>query len=250
VQYETIMGSAAYGVSSDVSDCDIYGWAIPPIEHVFPHLAGQITGFGRQIDAFEQFQQHHIHDAERTYDLTIFSIVKLFRLAMENNPNILDSLFTPESCVVHCTRVGRLVRDNRRVFLHRGVWPKFKGYATAQLHKLTIKEPQGKRAELVARHGYDTKFAYHVVRLLCEAEQLLLEGDLDLARHRDLLRAIRQGEWSEAQLRAWAAAQEHKLEAAYAKTVLPPEPREAELKELLLDCLEEHYGSLPTGIRG
>ena len=30
VQYETIMGSVAYGVSSDTSDVDVYGWAIPP----------------------------------------------------------------------------------------------------------------------------------------------------------------------------------------------------------------------------
>jgi hypothetical protein len=29
VQYETIMGSAAYGVSSETSDVDVYGWAIP-----------------------------------------------------------------------------------------------------------------------------------------------------------------------------------------------------------------------------
>src|SRR3954464_6079232 len=38
VQYETIMGSVAYGVSSDTSDVDVYGWAIPPKEDIFPHL--------------------------------------------------------------------------------------------------------------------------------------------------------------------------------------------------------------------
>src|SRR5438045_4822649 len=41
VQYETVMGSVAYGVSSDTSDVDVYGWAIPPKDHVFPHLRGQ-----------------------------------------------------------------------------------------------------------------------------------------------------------------------------------------------------------------
>ena len=44
VQYETIMGSVAYGVSSDTSDVDVYGWAIPPKEDVFPHLRGEIPG--------------------------------------------------------------------------------------------------------------------------------------------------------------------------------------------------------------
>jgi uncharacterized protein len=250
VQYETIMGSVAYGVSSDSSDVDVYGWAIPPKEDVFPHLRGEIVGFGRQAKQFEQFQEHHILDRDalagrgRTYDITLFGIVKFFRLAMENNPNIIDSLFTPQTCVLHLTKVGNLVRENRRLFLHRGAWPKFKGYAYSQLHKLAIKTPQGKRAELVARHGYDTKFAYHVVRLLGEVEQILNEGDIDLQRDNERLKAIRRGEWTEEQLRRWASEKELQLELAYAESSLQAVPDEARIKVLLIDCLEEHYGSL------
>jgi uncharacterized protein len=199
VQYETIMGSVAYGVSSDTSDVDVYGWAIPPKEDIFPHLRGEILGFGTHAKRFEQFEEHHVRDPDalagngRTYDLTIFGIVKFFRLAMENNPNVIDSLFTPATCVLHSTRVGNLVRENRRLFLHRGAWPKFKGYAYSQLHKLAIKKPTGKRAEVVARHGFDVKFAYHVVRLLGEVEQILVEGDIDLQRDNERLKAIRRG---------------------------------------------------------
>jgi uncharacterized protein len=250
VQYETIMGSVAYGVSSDTSDVDVYGWAIPPKDDIFPHLRGEIPGFGRPARRFEQFQEHHVRDPDafaghgRTYDLTIFGIVKFFALAMEGNPNVLDSLFTPDTCVLHSTRVGNLVREGRRLFLHRGVWPKFKGYAYSQLHKLAIKEPAGKRAKLVAAHGYDTKFAYHVVRLLGEVEQILVEGDIDLQRDNERLKAIRRGEWSEARLRQWAADKEADLERAYAASTLPATPNEEKLKELLLKCLEEHYGTL------
>ena len=135
------------------------------------------------------------------YDLTIFGIVKFFSLAMENNPNVIDCLFTPATCVLHSTRVGNLVRENRRLFLHKGAWPKFKGYAYSQLHKLAIKQPQGKRAELVAEHGFDTKFGYHVVRLIGEVEQILVEGDIDLQRDNEQLKAIRRGEWTEERLR-------------------------------------------------
>lgn len=250
VQYETIMGSVAYGVSSDASDFDVYGWAIPPKDDVFPHLRGDIPGFGRQHKRFEQFQEHHIRDADalsghgRTYDFTIFGIVKLFALAMDNNPNVIDSLFTPANCVLHSTRVGNLVRENRRLFLHRGAWPKFKGYAYSQLHKIAIKQPTGKRAEVVAQHGYDTKFAYHVVRLLGEVEQILLEGDIDLQRDNERLKAIRRGEWTEERLRQWAADKEADLERAYAASKLPAAPDEAAIRTLLLNCLEEHYGNL------
>jgi uncharacterized protein len=74
--YETLMGSVAYGVESGGSDWDVYGFCIPPKELVFPHLQGEIAGFGTPVKRFEQFEQHHIHDPTenagkgRTYDVT------------------------------------------------------------------------------------------------------------------------------------------------------------------------------------
>jgi predicted nucleotidyltransferase len=250
VQYETIMGSVAYGVSSDSSDVDVYGWAIPPKDDLFPHLRGEVPGFGTPRPRFEQYQEHHVKDRDalaghgRMYDLTIYGIVKFFNLAMENNPNVIDSLFTPVNCVLHATRVGNLVRENRRTFLHKGAWPKFKGYAYSQLHKISIKQPQGKRAELVAKHGYDVKFAYHVVRLLTEVEMILIEQDIDLQRNNEQLKAIRRGDWSEERLRTWCAEKESQLERAYAESSLRATPDEPKIRALLLNCLEEHYGSL------
>ena len=250
IQYETIMGSVAYGVSSDTSDMDVYGWAIPQKEDIFPHLRGEIPGFGTQIKPFEQLQEHHVQDHDalaghgRVYDFTIFGIIKFFRLALENNPNIIDSLFTPLTCVLHSTRVGNLVRENRRLFLHKGSWPKFKGYAYSQLHKLSTREPVGKRAELVRVHGYDTKFGYHVVRLISEVEQILIEGDIDLQRNNEQLKAIRRGEWTEDRLRQWFAEKETHLERVYAESTLQATPNEGQIKQLLFDCLEEHYGNL------
>jgi predicted nucleotidyltransferase len=250
VQYETIMGSVAYGVSSDTSDVDVYGWAIPMKEEIFPHLRGEVPGFGKPRPRFEVYQEHHVQDRDalaghgRMYDLTIFGIVKFFNLAMENNPNIIDSLFTPTTCVLHSTRTGNLVRENRKLFLHKGAWPKFKGYAYSQLHKMAVKTPQGKRAELVDRHGFDTKFGYHVVRLIGEVEQILMEGDIDLQRNNEPLKAIRRGEWTEERLRQWFAEKESQLERVYAESRLRAVPDEDRIRALLLSCLEEHYGSL------
>ena len=81
VHYETIMGSIAYGVNEDTSDFDIYGFAIPPKNILFPHLNGYIQGFDDDYPKFEQFQKHHIVDksANREYDITIYNIVKYFK---------------------------------------------------------------------------------------------------------------------------------------------------------------------------
>ena len=59
VMYETQMGSNAYGVSTDSSDFDIYGFAIPPRDQLFPHLAGEIAGFGKPRPRFECFHVAH-----------------------------------------------------------------------------------------------------------------------------------------------------------------------------------------------
>ena len=77
IQYEALMGSVAYGVSSDTSDMDIYGFSIPPKNIVFPHLDGEIFGFGRQHKRFEQWQQHGIkgHPEGVPKDLTYEMII-------------------------------------------------------------------------------------------------------------------------------------------------------------------------------
>lgn len=250
VMYETMMGSVAYGVSSDMSDRDVYGFCIPPKEEVFPHLAGQIPGFGKRRAPFEQYQQAHIQDESAAggqgveYDLAIYGIVKYVSLCMECNPNMIDSLFTPQDCVLHITTVGHLVRDHRHLFLHKGCWPKFKGYAYSQLHKMQSKNPIGKRRETIEKYGYDVKFAYHVVRLLDECEQMLKEGDLDLRRNREHLKAIRRGDVSQQDIEQWAADKERQLEQAFHDSCLPERPDEVRIRELLLNCLEHHYGSL------
>ena len=143
--YLVMMGSIAYGVSTDESDTDIYGFAIPPKDMVFPHLRGEIFGFGKQTNRFEQYQQHHVKDQEarKEYDLSVYSIVKFFQLVMENNPNMVDSLFVPQRCVLHSTRIGNLVRDNRKMFLHKGCWFKFKGYSYSQMAKIETKKHYG-----------------------------------------------------------------------------------------------------------
>jgi predicted nucleotidyltransferase len=250
--YITIMGSNAYGVSSDNSDNDVYGFCLPPREMVFPHLAGEIQGFGTQTERFEQYQQHHVNQpgTEKQWDFTIYSIVKYFHLCMGCNPNMIDSLFTPRRCVLHATAVGNLVRDNRKMFLHKGAWHSFKGYAYAQMSKIEnkVNSSNEKRAATIQQFGYDTKFAYHVVRLLNEVEQIMVEHDLDLERNREQLKSIRRGEWTLERLMKYFEDKEVILEETYAKSTLPHGPDEKKIKQLLIDCLEMHYGSLQAAI--
>jgi len=245
-QYEVLTGSISYGVSSDISDSDIVGFCVPSKEVVFPHLAGEVFRFGKEKQRFDQFQQHHIDDKEsgRQYDITVYNIVRFFHLCMDNNPNMVDALFVPQRCILHITKIGHMVRDHRREFLHKGAWHRFKGYAYSQLHKARTKNPEGKRKTIVEKFGYDVKFAYHIVRLLDEVEQILSTGDLDLERSREQCKAIRAGEVSLASIEEHFEQQSKLLEEVYQKSTLPYGPDEEKTKGLLLKCLEEFYGSL------
>jgi len=256
VHYLTIMGSQAYGVASvpiagKVPDTDVYGVCIPPKDIVFPHLRGEIFGFGwQEPERFNQWQEHHILDQDahggkgQEWDFQIYSIVRYFQLCMQNNPNMIDSLFTPRNCVIHITRVGEIIRDNRHKFLSRHAWVKFRGYAQSQLAKLKSRKPEGERAKIVAQYGYDVKFAYHTVRLLLEAEQILTEGDINLQRDKETLAAIRGGYWTVEDIVKFVSEKDLYLEGLFSKSNLPPKANEKEIRMLLLHCLEEHYGSL------
>jgi predicted nucleotidyltransferase len=246
LHYETIMGSIAYGVATDDSDWDVYGFCIPPKDDVFPHLRGEITGFGRQMSRFEQYQEQHIILNGREYDLSIYSIVRFFHLAMENNPNMVDALYTPANCVLHITKVGQMVRDNRDMFLHKGYYHKARGYAFSQLARINRPGAEGKRKELVDTYGYDVKFAYHIVRLLDQVEQVLESGTVNLQRSKEVLKAIRGGVWTEDQVREYFNSRERDLADLYTRSTLRYSPDEQAIKNLLLACLEEHYGSLST----
>ncbi len=256
VQYETIMGSTAYGVSVDDSDLDISGFCIPPKQMIFPHLAGEIPGFDEKKRKPGVWQKHHIKDPDalrgrgREYDMSISYITHYFQLCMDNNPDKIDSLFTPIDCVLHITPIGHMVRDNRKLFLHKGAYHRFTGYAFSQLAAMDGKNRTegSNRAALIEKFGFDVKFAYHTIRLLQECEQILEECDIDLRRNNEVLKAIRRGDLTKEEVKKMAHDMEAGLRLSYNNSKIPYGPDKAKIKALLLNCLEEHYGDLSSAV--
>ena len=252
IQMEVYMGSSAYGCSSNTSDLDVYGFYIQDKEVIFPHLQGHIDNFDESPNYFENYTEHHIKDLSAQggkgveYDYSLQGICKYFKLVMQNNPNMVDSLFVPLRCIMFITPIGQMVRDNRHMFLHKGCYHKFRGYSFQQLHKMRIKNPSAdsKRKEAFDKYGFDPKFAYHIVRLLNECEQILVEGDLDLERSKEQLKSIRRGEWTIDQIENYFRDNEARLQTLYDNSKLPYDPPVDKIKQLLLNCLEQHFGSL------
>jgi len=126
-----------------------------------------------------------------------------------------------------------------------------RGYSYAQLHKIGTKASSSnpKRQASIEQFGYDVKFGYNVIRLLLECEQILLEHDLNIEQNAEILKSVRLGEWSEQKLRSWFDEKEKHLEELYTKSTLRHKPDEEAIKDLLMNCLEQHYGSLDTAVK-
>jgi len=92
------------------------------------------------------------------------------------------------------------------------------------------------RAELEAKHGYDTKHAMHLVRLIRMCREILETGKVIVKRpDADELLAIRGGAWTYEQLRDWASAEDSKLEEAAKTSALPKSP---DIEAIDRDCVE------------
>lgn len=234
-------GSRLYNYHTPESDYDFYGFVMPPKDILFPHVSGLINGFD-DPPRWEQVQLQFT-EGRKEYDFHVYNIVKFFRLLYDNNPNMLEVVYAPANRVAHATELGWHVIDNRRLFLSKRVVPKLRGYAFSQLGKLERK-PTGKRAALVAEHGFDTKCASHVVRLVLQAEQILTIGTLTPEVNGRILKSIRQGEWLLEEVKEYFKLKLVQLEGQLSVSSLPEQPDKDAVRTLLYECLEMHYGSI------
>lgn len=97
------------------------------------------------------------------------------------------------------------------------------------------------RAALEEKFGYDTKHAYHLVRLIRMCREVLSTGKVIVKRpDREELLAIRNGAWSYDQLIEFAEREEKELNVLYnSSNVLPKTPDKEALDKLCIDLVEK-----------
>jgi predicted nucleotidyltransferase len=102
------------------------------------------------------------------------------------------------------------------------------------------------RAELEARHGYDTKHAMHLVRLLRMCREILVDGTLVVRRpDADELLAIRHGAWAYDDLVTWAEAADAEMQVLVKTSPLPHAPSLPALDALCERLLRSALADLP-----
>ena len=119
----------------------------------------------------------------------------------------------------------------------------FTGYAYSQLYKLEKKEyKDSHRREEVEKYGYSLKNAYHLIRLMHMAIQILVERDLTVLRpERKLLLEIRKGEFSIGYIKEMADKLENQAKEAYIRSTLREEVDRKGLEVLLMNLMEDYF---------
>jgi len=217
-------GSHLYGTEVPESDRDYQGIFIPPKEYVY--------GLHRC--------DHVKVDSEDDY--TCYTLPKYIHLAIQNNPNIISLLYTPEKNIIFSNRYGKKLIESRDLFLSKKSYHTFRGYAHSQKRKILTKVAEGKRVAIIEKHGYDTKFAMHLMRLLYEGLDIMVSREIIYpCPHRKQLRAIRHGEWKLEKVLSEAERIEHLIDEAYVRSDLQHSANQKEIEELQMSLLEEYW---------
>lgn len=205
----TQVGSGVHGTSiTGQDDRDEMGICLEPPAYVtgLARVPSGTGSLGRTVP-FEQYERHTVWDepgglANRSgagdLDVIVYSARKWARLALDSNPTVLLVLFVPDEEVVFRTEVGAELVANAHRFVSRRAAQRFLGYLRGQRAAMTGDVgAHTNRPELVAVHGYDTKYAMHALRLGYQGVELLTTGRITLPvpePQRAYLRSVRRGE--------------------------------------------------------
>jgi hypothetical protein len=116
--YEYVRGSQAYGTSLPTSDTDTGGVYICEPDILY---------------GLSQNYKEQISDAKS--DNVWYELGRYISLLLVSNPNMLESLYIPDRCVLYEHPLITELKKNRDMFLTKDCFRSFIGYAIAQIQK-------------------------------------------------------------------------------------------------------------------
>lgn len=224
------VGSKSYGTDTPESDNDYMGIVVPPLEYYIGldhHEEGSQSKQWAESGHLK-FDRKVIDNSE----FNIFELRKFLRLSLNFNPNIIPLLYLRKEDYAVRTSLGGLLITMRHAFVSKKAYATLIGYAKSQ-RKAVVDGDTGKlgmkRKDLVARYGYDVKFASHTIRILRMGIEFFQSNGEILNVYRETDREelidIRNGKYS---LEKWVHMVDHELDRAREmekKNTLPDQPK-------------------------
>lgn len=211
-----IGGSQLHGAKvQGTDDTDWYGVFIEPPERMI----------GLERDEFFVFTTggQAGGNGPNDVDVCLYSLRKWAGMAAKGNPSALHFLFADAQ---YASPSWERVVQHQNIFASRHHLKPFLKFADDQMERLCGRKGQKNihRAALEEKHGYDTKYAMHVIRLYLEAREYMEAGTITLPNPRvDLLIEIRQGKYTLSEIEHMGKQLHSEALAAQQSSVLPEE---------------------------
>jgi hypothetical protein len=224
-----VAGSRLYGTNTGDSDWDVRGVTLAPKSY----WVGART-----------FEQAEAQVPEAGLDVVIYDLRKWLHLTVNVNPNVVETLYVPESgpAVICSNPAWKWIAARTRPLISRRAHAGYHGYALSQLKKMMVKQANKTgRREIADAHGYDTKFAMHGFRLARQGAELLRTGAMTFPRpDAEQLRKIRDGlvyPDSETCIAGWEQ-EAAELDCAMEESCLPDKADFDAYDQLLIDIYD------------
>lgn len=243
----TVVGSQVHGlVRSGTDDRDEMAIAIEPPEyaiglHRFEHWAYRTQPDGAPSGPGD-------------LDLIVYSLRKYCRLALKGSPTVMLPLFAPEEQTLVCTDVGHELREQAELFIGPHTRDSFLGYLNSQRRSLVeagSARGRPRERELSPKHGYDTKYAMHALRIGYQGLELLETGSISLPipePQRSRLMDVRLGDAPLESILRELDSLMHDLEAAPVRVANPP--NDLAIERWMIETYRRHWEATvrPSGL--
>lgn len=223
--YEILYGSDAYGTTMNDSDNDIRGIMLPTID-----------------ECLSMKELNDVRNMDENEDRVMYPIQKFFKLAVKSNPSVFEWLFVPNECIKIMEEPGKIIRHNRLMFLSKEIYPRFKGFAESEFHKLTklTGKTGEKRKAQILKYGYSPKNAMNCIRLMEQGIELLKTGHMTMPRsNAEELKDIKRGKFGYRMIVGRFNRLLDELDDAKKISKLPDKPRFNDANELLIKILKD-----------
>ncbi len=219
---EGVTGSKAYGLETENSDTDIKGVYLLPTDKVLS------LGFNR-----DKTTKDHVDP-----DWVYHEVEKFMWLAIKGNPTITELLWLEDYTVLN--DIGKLLVDNRELFLSNVIYKSYGGYALSQARKLNARGGTYGNG----RNKRYSKHTRHCFRLLLQGRELLETGKLTVRVSPEMREELfKLGEDSPENIIARFEEEFKKFDQI--ESVLPDKPDTEKINELLLK-IRKQYGKSIT----
>lgn len=235
---ECVVGSQLYGTNVGVSDTDLIAVGVEE--------PSKILGFSPKDTIVERDRPDGEKSQPGDVERTTYGLRKFLNLALKGNPTILLPLFAPEEMCPVLTECGRMLRQLAPHIVSKQVYYPFRGYMESQHKRLKgeLGQKRCTRPDLVEAHGYDTKYAAHIVRLGFQGLELMMTGRITLPMkqtERELVTDVRLGRATLEEVSEGIEILEQALEASFETSPLPLQPDYQLVEDWMLETYRWHW---------